>query len=119
MRPHLPRERDGGDGYHPDRRESGMLRSEGEALTRVVVCTPGEGYAGVNDPAAHGMLGVPDLDRSRRQHGVLCEVLRLHGAEVVLLPEPAGQPNAVFTRDTSLVTPMGHLHLRMGLETRR
>ncbi len=96
-----------------------MLRSEGETLTRVVVSAPGEAYAGVTDPATHGMLGVPDLERSRRQHEALCGLLRRHGTEVEVLPEPAGLPNAVFTRDSALVTPMGHLHLRMGLETRR
>lgn len=96
-----------------------MLRNEGETLTRVVVARPGSAFGQIEDPSAHGMLGVPDLGRARHQHEQLCSVLGRHGAEVVVLEEPAGLPNAVFTRDSSLVTPMGHIHLRMGLPSRR
>lgn len=96
-----------------------MLRNEGEPLTRVVVTEPGSAFGRVTDPAVHGMLGVPDLERARRQHETLCAVLGRQGAEVVVLTEPSDLPNAVFARDSSLVTPMGHIHLRMGLPSRR
>ena len=35
------------------------------------------------------------------------------------MPELAGHPNSVFTRDVSVVTPKGYIKLRMGLPARR
>jgi len=72
-----------------------MLHSEGDRLRRVVVCPPGEEYFSVSDLAAQNMT------------------------EVIRLDELKGHPNSVFTRDAALCTPMGYIHLRMGLPARR
>jgi len=96
-----------------------MLRNEGETLTRVVVCPPGEEYCFPGDLAALGMNEAPDRELSRIQYEALREILDGDLTEVVEVPELTGHPNSVFTRDTALVTPDGHVRLRMGLESRR
>ncbi len=96
-----------------------MLRNEGETLTRVVVCPPADEYCTHDDPGAHGMSGVPDRERALAQYRALRSALDGERTEVIEVPELPGHPNSVFTRDTALITPGGHVRLRMGLETRR
>jgi dimethylargininase len=96
-----------------------MLRNEGDRLRRVVVSRPGEEYFGVTDTRAHNMNEVPDRSRTERQFGELVRRMMGAGADVIEVPELAGHPNSVFTRDASLVTPEGYVKLRMGLDTRR
>ena len=95
-----------------------MLRNEGDRLSRVVVCTPRYEYFDVSDPQAHNIGQVADPDEAKRQHDELKSVLADFGSQVIDLPELAGHPNSVFTRDTALSTPGGYIKLRLGLETR-
>ncbi len=95
-----------------------MLRNEGERLTRVLVAPPSEAYTSVVEPHDHGMLGRADEEGAEEQYAGLREALASEGAEVVEVPELVGHPNSVFVRDTALVTPFGHIRLRMSLPSR-
>jgi len=96
-----------------------MLRNEGDRLTRVVVCSPGEEYFRVGNLEEHNFIQLPDRDLAIRQHDRLKSILRGFGSEVVDITELARHPNSVFTRDTALCTPGGYIKLRLGLHTRR
>lgn len=96
-----------------------MVRSEGDALRQVVVCSPEKEYFRVNDFAAHNIEAIAEREAAQKQHQALRQLLAQAGAEVINLPELENHPNSVFTRDTSLVTPEGFIRLRMGLPTRR
>jgi len=96
-----------------------MLRSEGDRLTRVVVCTPVREYFRIEDLGAHNIGAVAGRERALEQHDALKSVLRDFGCEVIDVPELDGHPNSVFTRDTAVCTPRGYVKVRMGLETRR
>lgn len=95
------------------------VRNEGDRLTKVVVCTPGDEYAGVIDTEAHHVSAAADSDVAVRQHDALKAVLESFGCVVIDIPELTGHPNSIFTRDTALCTPSGFVRLRMGLPTRR
>lgn len=95
------------------------VTNEGDRLTRVVVCSPGDEYLRVTDTAAHHIGSVADRDETLRQHDALRAALEAFGCEVIELPELAGHPNSVFTRDTAVCTSSGFVKLRMGLATRR
>ena len=95
-----------------------MLRHEGDRLRRVVVCSPRKAYFDVGDLAAHNITARADPALAVAQHAALREALATFGAEVIDLPELAGHPNSVFTRDVALMTPEGFIRLRMGLPTR-
>jgi len=96
-----------------------MVKSEGEPLKRVVVCTPKEEYARAGNRKEHniGDLGNPQV--AIQQHDTLKNTLREFGAEVLDVPELAGHPNSVFTRDTAICTPQGYIKLILGLPTRQ
>lgn len=96
-----------------------MVRNEGDRLTRVVICTPGDEYLGVTDTAAHHIGTVADRDETTRQYDALKAALEGFGCAVIDLTELAGHPNSVFTRDTAICTPSGFVRVRMGLATRR
>lgn len=96
-----------------------MLWNEGDRLSRVVVCTPGEEYFRTGDLRSHNIVERADPDLAMQQHDALKGCLADFGAEVIDVPELTGHPNSVFTRDTALGTPRGFLRLRMGLETRQ
>jgi len=96
-----------------------MVRSEGEKLKRVIVCTPEHEYAHASNLGKHniGELGNPEI--AIQQHDALKSKLSEFGAEVIDISELTGHPNSVFTRDTALFTPRGYIKLRLGLETRQ
>ncbi len=96
-----------------------MLRNEGDSLKRVVVCTPRYEYARAGNPEEHNIGALGDPKVAVEQHDDLKSKLREFGAEVTDLPELAGHPNSVFTRDTALCTPKGYVKLRLGLESRQ
>jgi dimethylargininase len=96
-----------------------MLNNEGDRLTRVLVCTPGEQYFRWNDPDAHNIHEMPDPTRTKDQHDKLKTILGKSGCEVIDIPELPKHPNSVFTRDAALCTPAGFIRLRMGLASRR
>ena len=96
-----------------------MLRSEGERLKRVVVCTPRHEYACATNLEKHniGNLGNPKV--AIQQHDRLKAKLREFNVEVVDIAELNEHPNSVFTRDTALCTPQGYIKLNLGLKTRQ
>lgn len=96
-----------------------MVRSEGDVLRQVIVCSPEKEYFRVPDLEAHNIEAVAERATARKQHQALRQILARKGARVINLPELEGHPNSVFTRDTSLVTPNGFIRLRMGLPSRR
>ncbi|MGD2216776.1 MAG: arginine deiminase family protein [Gemmatimonadales bacterium] len=96
-----------------------MLTNEGDSLTRVVVSTPRDAYFDVSTHAGANIPELADCQRTIEQHDALKATMREFGCEVIDLPELAGDPNSVFTRDIALVSPRGHVKLRMGLEARR
>lgn len=96
-----------------------MLRNEGDRLRRVVVCAPRREYFNVADLRAHNIVEVADPDSTRRQHDALKALMTQCGCEVIDVPELAGHPNSVFTRDVALCAPAGYVKLRMGLPSRR
>jgi len=96
-----------------------MVWNEGDRLSRVVVCTPGQEYFDAVDLGRHNILERADPERAMLQHDALKSCLADFGAEVIDVPELTGHPNSVFTRDTALCTPRGYIRLRMGLETRQ
>jgi dimethylargininase len=95
-----------------------MLRNEGDRLTRVVVCTPRVEYFLVDDLELHNITQRADKDLALRQHEKLKLTIVGFGSQVIDVPELAGHPNSVFTRDTALSTPKGYVRLRLGLDTR-
>jgi dimethylargininase len=96
-----------------------VVRSEGDHLVQVVVSKPGDAYFDCSKHLAHNILELADRVKTGLQHARLIEVMSDCGADVVNVPELAGHPNSVFTRDVALCTPRGHIGLRMGLEARR
>jgi len=96
-----------------------MLSSEGDRLTRVVVCSPGKEYFKVDNLAAHNIDEKADPEKAKEQHDRLKAVMKDYGAGVIDIDELSGHPNSVFTRDAALCTPQGYIQLRMGLESRR
>jgi len=96
-----------------------MLRSEGERLRKVIVCTPEKEYFRIDNLKAHNIEEIADKKKTRKQHNELKKILRNFGSIVIDVPEFQNHPNSVFTRDTAVCTPKGYIKLRMGLETRR
>ena len=96
-----------------------MVRNEGDTIRRVVMCTPTTEYFSVDDIELHNINEVADPELTRRQHDRLKAIFEEAGSEVIDVPELAGHPNSVFTRDVSLLTPEGYVMVRMGLPSRR
>lgn len=95
-----------------------MLSSEAGKLTRVVVSSPKEEYYRLDNLKAHNILEVADRETAMAQHDQLKAILSGFGAEVIDIPELAGHPNSVFTRDAALCTPEGYVELVPGIDTR-
>ncbi len=96
-----------------------MVKSEGDRLRQVIVCSPRKEYYRANDLPAHNIQAQPDPVLAQKQHEKLKEILKEAGTQVIDLTELKNHPNSVFTRDSSLITPGGYIKLRMGLPTRR
>jgi len=96
-----------------------MLRSEGERLRKVIVCTPEKEYFRIDNLKAHNIEEIADKKKAKKQHDELKRILRNFGSIVIDIPELQNHPNSVFTRDTAVCTPKGYIKLRTGLETRR
>jgi len=98
-----------------------MAYHEGAFLRKVVICTPGPAFFGVgaDDLSAHNFRATIDAVAALKQHHLLQETLAACGAEVTVLEEPSGQPNAVFVQDVAVGTASGFIRMRMGLPTRQ
>ena len=91
-----------------------MIRNEGDRLKRVIICSPGDEYAGVADAAAHNFGAAIDRDAASRQHRELRKRFESFGCTVIDCPELAGHPQSVITRDTAVCAPSGFVQPRMG-----
>src|SRR5690606_11889034 len=60
-----------------------------------------------------------DLDRARRQHADYRDLLARLGCDVLVLPEQAGMPDAVFVEDVAIVTDEVAVMTRPGAASRR
>jgi len=96
-----------------------MITNESDKLTRVIVCSPSTEYFNVSNQKAHNITQLADQGKAKNQHDNLKYILKAFGCEVIDVTELVGHPNSIFTRDTSLCTPLGYIKLRMGLTTRR
>jgi dimethylargininase len=96
-----------------------MLKSEGDRLTKVVVCTPKTEYFNISNLNEHNITQIAYKDKTIQQHNKLKSILEESGCEIIDVPELPNHPNSVFTRDTSLCTPKGYIKLKMGLNSRR
>ncbi|MBN1920631.1 MAG: amidinotransferase [Anaerolineae bacterium] len=94
--------------------------NEGAPLRQVVVCPPGLAFCGVgaDELAAHNFHATVEAAAALEQHRLLREMLTAYGAEVLVLEEPPGKPNAVFVQDVAVGTASGFVRMRMGLPTR-
>jgi dimethylargininase len=95
-----------------------MLKSEGDKLTRVVVCAPKVEYFNVDNFKAHNITEIADPEQTIKQHAELQATLKNFGCEVINIAELPGHPNSVFTRDMAAVTPSGYIKIAMGITTR-
>jgi dimethylargininase len=89
-------------------------------LREVLVARPGPAFGRAFDEAAHGFLRPVDLDRARREHASLVEVLDRLGAVVHVLDEPRDNddPDVVYVFDPLLVCDRGAIPLRPGKPNR-
>jgi N-dimethylarginine dimethylaminohydrolase len=92
-------------------------------LLRVLVCPPSSaGWDDSGKAAAWHELGFqhrPDFAVARRQHEVLCALLRESGAEVMYLPPTRSLTlDAVYAHDASLATDYGIVLMNPGKQNR-
>jgi N-dimethylarginine dimethylaminohydrolase len=89
-------------------------------LREVLVSPPGQAFGRAFEDARHGFLRPVDLDRARRQHDALVDLLDDLGVAVHVLvpPEDAG-PDLVYVFDPLLISDVGAIPLRSGKASRR
>jgi len=83
------------------------VTDEVSPLREVLLAVPPDTLAGVTDPDAALMLGVPDLPTMRRQLQDLARAYAQCGVAVHLHDERSAPPNVVFMRDLIFTTPEG------------
>jgi N-dimethylarginine dimethylaminohydrolase len=86
-------------------------------LRRVLVRPPLEADAAAW--RAYGWRAAPDVAAARAEHETFCALLEEAGAEVVVSEHDAGNPDAIYTYDPTLVGRDGAVLLRPGKEARR
>ena len=92
---------------------------DGLRLKKVIVVPPEKEYFNVENLKAHNIMERADVEKAKKQHAKLRELMRSAGADVIKFSELKGHPNSVFTMDTSLPLGDAFVQLRMGLTTRR
>ena len=95
-----------------------MVRSEGERLTRVIVCSPKKEYTCVTNLKEHNITELANGKMALLQHDELTTKIKDFRCQIIDLTELENHPNSVFTRDTSLCTPEGYIKLRLGIKSR-
>jgi len=86
-------------------------------LRRVLVRRPlSEDVAAWKD---YGWRAAPDPAAARAEHEAFCALLEDAGADVVVSEHDAGNPDAIYTYDPTLVGPDGAVLLRPGKKGRR
>lgn len=112
----------GGPGWSPRsedlRQERGVvwgwfgLAREWDSLRAVLLHTPSDELAAVDDPAAAQMLDRPDSVLAGEQHSRLCEVYEGAGVMVHQVEPVRPTPNLVFVADLLFMTPQGAILAR-------
>jgi N-dimethylarginine dimethylaminohydrolase len=87
-------------------------------LRDVLVKSPGAAFARAFDDPAVGFLRPVDLDRARREHDGLVEILERLGSRVHVLDAETGDPDLVYVFDPMLVADGGAIPLRPGKPNR-
>jgi N-dimethylarginine dimethylaminohydrolase len=87
-------------------------------LREVLVQRPGVAFGAAFDDPAHGFLHPVDLDRARREHDRLVEILDELGVTVHQLDADTTDPDLVYTFDPLLVADQGAIPLRLGKPSR-
>jgi dimethylargininase len=96
-----------------------FLSHEAHSLKQVIMCCPTKEYYLVDDQIYQNITEIADKEKAILQHQLLCEIISKFGADVLIIDELSGHPNAVFTRDTAVSVPGGYIKLKMGIESRR
>jgi N-dimethylarginine dimethylaminohydrolase len=68
---------------------------------------------------AYGWRGAPDIAAAQAEHEALCALLEEAGAEVVVSEHDRGNPDAIYTYDSTLVGSEGAVLLLPGKDGRR
>jgi dimethylargininase len=87
-------------------------------LRQVLVARPGAAFGRAFDDPAHGFLRPVDLERARREHEGLIEILDSLGASVAILDTETDDPDLVYAFDALLVSDRGAIPLRPGKPSR-
>jgi N-dimethylarginine dimethylaminohydrolase len=87
-------------------------------LHDVLVKPPGPAFGRAFEDPDHGFLRPVDLERARREHGGLVEVLARLGVAVHVLDAEIDDPDLVYTFDPLLVSDRGAIPLRPGKPNR-
>jgi len=93
--------------------EVGMLRA-------VLLRRPGKEIENVKDPKEYRWLDVMEAEKAREQHDSLAELYRSHGIKVHYVENMReDKANALFMRDSVLMTPQGAIVGRQAMACRR
>lgn len=94
--------------------------SEVGTLRDVLLRKPGVEIENVKDPELYRWHAVMNPEKAREQHDALSEAFRSNGVTVHYVERMRkDKPNALFMRDTVLMTPEGAIVGRQALECRR
>jgi len=94
--------------------------SEVGTLKAVLLRRPGKEIEKVKDPQECRWLDVMDAEKARTQHDSLAEFYRSHGVKVHYVEKMRDdRPNALFMRDSVLMTPQGAIVGRQAMACRR
>ncbi len=96
------------------------LNSEIGKLRAVLLRRPGSEIEGMEQTyKKYRWLAPMDPVKAREEHDQLAQIYRDHGATVHYLEETGPYPNAIYMRDTVVMTPEGAIVSRMGIDARR
>ncbi len=94
--------------------------SEVGTLKAVLLRRPGKEIEKVKDPQECRWLDVMDAEKARREHDSLAELYRSQGVKVHYVEKMRDdRPNALFMRDSVLMTPQGAIVGRQAMACRR
>ena len=94
--------------------------SEVGTLRAVLLRRPGKEIENVRDPREYRWLDIMDVRKAREQHDSLVELYRAHGVKVHYVEKMReDRANALFMRDSVLMTPQGAIIGRQAMTCRR
>ena len=84
-------------------------------LLRVLVRRPGEEFVNPEQWRLWGYPGSPDLEKAQAEHDAFTAILREEGVEVIYIKDvPVDRREAIFTHDSTIMTPAGAIVCRSG-----